>query len=109
MTYPTAAAAAVTSPASFSVSYLNPQALNGSFWYAWQTMLIVVLILLGGPVWIWRVLLYMRQRSNQPMDLELLVFGCLAAADTFSAALCFVLFLVSAAMPSGLLDARHKF
>jgi hypothetical protein len=102
MNYPAPGAADATSTSYFKVSYLNPPVLNSSFWYAWQTMLIVVLVILGGPVWIWRVLLYMRQRSNQPMDLELLVFGCLAAIDTFSAALCFVLFLVSMHADNGL-------
>jgi hypothetical protein len=48
-------AAAARRPASFSVSYLNPPALSSSFWYAWQTMLVVLLVLGGGPVWVWRV------------------------------------------------------
>jgi hypothetical protein len=49
------AAAAARWPASFSVSYSNPPALTGAFWYAWQTMLVVLLVLGGGPVWVWRV------------------------------------------------------
>jgi len=50
-----AAVAAARHPASFAVSYSNPASLTGSFWYAWQTMLVVLLVLAGGPVWVWRV------------------------------------------------------
>lgn len=50
-----AAAAAARWPAAFSVSYANAASLTGSFWYAWQTMLVVMLVLAGGPVWVWRV------------------------------------------------------
>jgi hypothetical protein len=32
-------------PASFAVTYTNPPQLTGAFWYSWQTMLIVLLIL----------------------------------------------------------------
>lgn len=32
-------------PAAFSVTYTNPPQLTGAFWYSWQTMLIVLLIL----------------------------------------------------------------
>lgn len=50
---------------------------------------------IGGPVWVWRVLLYMRQKANAPMDLELLLFAGITAADTVSFTLVLVLFLVS--------------
>uniref|UniRef100_A0A383WB01 Meckelin n=1 Tax=Tetradesmus obliquus TaxID=3088 RepID=A0A383WB01_TETOB len=82
-------------PAAFSVTYTNPPQLTGAFWYSWQTMLIVLLILVGCPVWVWRVLLYMRQKANAPMDLELLLFAGISAADVFSFTLALVLFLVS--------------
>lgn len=82
-------------PASFSVAYGNPGSLTGSFWSSWRTMLAVLLVLVGGPLWVWRVLLFMRHKANAPMDLELLLYGGLAAADAFSAALVGVLFLVS--------------
>ncbi|KIY92883.1 putative Meckelin [Monoraphidium neglectum] len=88
-------AAAARRPASFSVSYLNPPALSSSFWYAWQTMLVVLLVLGGGPVWVWRVVLYMRRRPGQPVDIELGLYAVLAAADALSAALAAVLALVS--------------
>lgn len=84
-------------PASFTVSYNNDPAITSSFWYSWQTILIVILTLVGGPIWIWRVLLYMRKKANQPMDIELIVYGIMAAADVFSFALCIVLLLVSLA------------
>ena len=48
-------AVAARAPASFAVSYGNPPALAGAFWYAWQTMLVVLLVLVGGPLWVWRV------------------------------------------------------
>ncbi|KAI8463954.1 MAG: Meckelin [Monoraphidium minutum] len=88
-------AAAARAPATFAVSYLNPPALIGSFWYAWQTMLVVLLVLGGGPVWVWRVVLYMRRRASQPLDIELVLYGALAAVDVFSGALVAVLALVS--------------
>jgi hypothetical protein len=34
-------------PASFAVTYTNPPQLTGAFWYLWQTMLIVLLILVS--------------------------------------------------------------
>lgn len=49
------AAAAARYPASFLAYYSNPASLTSSFWYAWQTMLVVLLVLAGGPVWVWRV------------------------------------------------------
>jgi hypothetical protein len=50
-----AAVAAARWPASFSVAYSNAASLTRSFWYAWQTMMVVLLVLAGGPVWVWRV------------------------------------------------------
>jgi hypothetical protein len=76
------------------VSYNNPASLNGVFWYAWRTMLVVFLVLVGAPVLCWRLLLYVRKAANRSMDVELLVYFVLAAADTLSATLCIVLFLV---------------
>jgi hypothetical protein len=77
------------------VSYNNPASLNGVFWYAWRTMLVVFLVLVGAPVLCWRLLLYVRKAANRTMDVELLVYFVLAAADTLSATLCIVLFVVS--------------
>jgi hypothetical protein len=48
----------------------------------------------GGPVWVWRVLLYMRKKANAPMDLELLLYAGITAADVLSFTLALVLFLV---------------
>jgi hypothetical protein len=45
-------------------------------------------------VWVWRVLLYMRKKSNAPMDLELLLYAGITAADMLSFTLALVLFLV---------------
>ena len=42
-----------------------------------------------------QVMLYMRKRSNQPVDIELVLYALLAAVDVFSAALVAVLALVS--------------
>jgi hypothetical protein len=69
--------------------------LAGAFWYAWQTILIVLLIVVGGPWWVWRVVLYIRKKANAPMDLELLLYGLLAAIDVLSATLVMVLLVVS--------------
>lgn len=69
--------------------------LADAFWYAWQTILIVLLIVLGGPWWVWRVVLYIRKKANAPMDLELLLCGLLAAIDVLSAVLVMVLLVVS--------------
>lgn len=69
--------------------------LAGAFWYTWQTILIVLLIVLGGPCWVWRVVLYIRKKANAPMDLELLLYGLLAAVDVLSAVLVMVLLVVS--------------
>lgn len=141
----TPAAAAARWPAAFAVSYANAPSLTGSFWYAWQTMLVVMLVLAGGPVWVWRVrarayasgarhgellpglprspgarvaardappaappsplhtahpsmpqvVLYMRKRPQQPVDIELALFAALAAADVFSGVLAAVLVMVS--------------
>ena len=52
---PSPEAVAVRRPAVFRVSYLNPPSLTGAFWYAWQTMLVVLLVVGGGPIWVWRV------------------------------------------------------
>lgn len=82
-------------PATFSVIYTNPPALNGAFWNSWQIMLIVLLVVVGGPVWIWLVMQYMQKRANAPMDLDLLLFAAITAADVFSFTLVVVLFLVS--------------
>jgi hypothetical protein len=41
------------------------------------------------------VVLYMRRRPNQPMDIELVLYALLAAVDVFSTALAAVLALVS--------------
>jgi hypothetical protein len=68
---------------------------SGAFWYAWQTILIVLLIVVGGPWWLWRVVLYIRKKANTPVDLELLLFGFLAAIDVLSATLVMVLLVVS--------------
>jgi hypothetical protein len=67
----------------------------GAFWFAWQTILIVLLIVVGGPWWVWRLVLYMRKKANAPMDLELLLYGGLAAIDVLSATLVLVLLVVS--------------
>jgi hypothetical protein len=48
-------------------------------------------------VWVWRVLLYMRKKANAPMDLELLLYAGITAADVFSFTLALMLFLVSVA------------
>ncbi|GBF95222.1 meckelin [Raphidocelis subcapitata] len=90
-----AASAAARAPASFSVSYSNAPQLARSFWYAWQTLLVVLLVVCGGPVWAWRVARYLRRRSAQPADAELLLFAGLAAVDAFSGALVAALVLVS--------------
>lgn len=55
----------------------------------------MLLIVLGGPWWIWRVVLYIRKKANAPMDLELLLYGLLAAIDVLSATLVLVLLVVS--------------
>jgi hypothetical protein len=68
---------------------------SGAFWYAWQTILIVLLIVVGGPWWLWRVVLYIRKKANTPVDLELLLYGFLAAIDVLSATLVMVLLVVS--------------
>jgi hypothetical protein len=57
-------------------------------------MLIVLLLLVGGPWWLWRATLYMRKKLNAPVDLELLLYGALAAVDVFSATLVLVLLMV---------------
>lgn len=57
--------------------------------------MIVLLVVAGGPVWIWRVMQYMKKKANAPMDLELLLFAGVSAADVFSFTLAVVLFLVS--------------
>jgi hypothetical protein len=81
------------------VAYTNPLELSGEFWYAWQTILIVLLLLVAGPWWGWRMLLYVRKRAPAgqaplTLDLELLLHGALAAADVMSATLVGVLFVV---------------
>lgn len=48
----------------------------------------------GGPTWVWRIVQYMRKRAQQPMDIELVLYSVVAAADVFSFALCIVLLLV---------------
>jgi hypothetical protein len=48
-------------------------------------------------VWVWNVLLYMRKKANAPMDLELLLYAGITAADVFSFTLALVLLLVSSA------------
>jgi hypothetical protein len=47
--------AAAAYPASFAVAYLNSPRVAASFWAAWQTLLVVLLVVAGGPVWVWRV------------------------------------------------------
>jgi hypothetical protein len=42
-----------------------------------------------------QVVLYMRKRSTQPMDIELVLYGLVAAVDVFSGALVAVLVMVS--------------
>lgn len=42
-----------------------------------------------------QVVLYMRKHSNQPMDIELVLYSLLAAIDVFSGTLVAVLVLVS--------------
>jgi hypothetical protein len=54
-----------------------------------------MLVVCGGPVWAWRVARYLRRRSAQPADAELLLFAGLAAVDAFSGALVAALVLVS--------------
>jgi hypothetical protein len=49
------AVAAVRVPASFSVAFSNAPSQTRSFWLAWQTMMVVLLVVAGGPVWVWRV------------------------------------------------------
>ena len=50
-----AALEALRRPASFSVAYLNAPSLSGAFWRAWQAVLVIALVLGGGPVWVWKV------------------------------------------------------
>jgi len=61
----------------------------------------VLLVLVGGPWWLWRLLLYMRKKANTPMDLELLLYGLLAAVDVLSATLVLVLLVVRGAAGCG--------
>lgn len=86
-----------------SILHSHPAALSlhkhttcgtGAFWYAWQTILIVLLILIGGSWWLWRLALYVRKKAAAPMDLELLLYGLLAAVDVLSATLVLVLLMV---------------
>jgi hypothetical protein len=79
-------------PALFSVEYLNAPEVVAAFWVSWRAALIVLLLLLGGPVWAWRVLLSVRRRpASAPPGLELLLAAALAAADALSAVLAAVL------------------
>lgn len=82
-------------PASFQVGYVNDTALQARFWAAWQTMLIVLLVLVGAPLWIWRMMLYLRKHAQQPMDIEFLAFTVITAADCLSFALVMVTVLAS--------------
>ncbi len=46
-------------------------------------------------MWAWRMMLFLRKRVNTPIDLDVLLYALLAAADAMSFALCVVLLLVS--------------
>ena len=52
-------------------------------------------MLVGCPLWAWRMALFLRKRASRPIDLDVLLYALLAAADALSFALCIVLLLLS--------------
>lgn len=50
----------------------------------------------GGPIWLYHVMRYMR-KPNAPMDLEFLLYFVFSGADYLSGSLVIVLLLVGAA------------
>ncbi len=53
---------------SFTVTYQNPDSLNGRFWYAWRTCLIVFEVVISFPLALWKLYQYMRKRRGDQAD-----------------------------------------
>ncbi|GLC73394.1 hypothetical protein PLESTF_001370600 [Pleodorina starrii] len=88
------AAASAERPASFSVTYSNEADLNGRFWYAWRTILIVFEVVLAFPAMMLALFRFIRKKREQA-DLDFLFYVGVIFADVGSFALAMVLLVVS--------------
>lgn len=79
---------------SFWVRYVNNGELEGKFWYAWQTILIVYLVVLAFPAMMLAVFRYMRKKRDQA-DLDFLLYAGVCVCDYGSFALALVLLTVT--------------
>lgn len=79
---------------AFHATPSRPSPLQ-AFWKVWQTALIVFLVVLGLPLWLWRMFGWLRKRRDAVLDLEVLYYGALFAVDVGSFALAGVLLVVS--------------
>ncbi|KAK9819713.1 hypothetical protein WJX72_001576 [[Myrmecia] bisecta] len=81
-------------PASFEVLYTMDSVMKAGFWSAWNIMLIVFLIV-AGFAWMARMLIFMRIRRDQNIDMQVLLQGLVTGVDVAGKALFVVLLLAS--------------
>ncbi|GFR52700.1 hypothetical protein Agub_g15327 [Astrephomene gubernaculifera] len=79
---------------AFRVVYSNEESLNKRFWYAWQTILIVLEVVGAFPAMLLSIFRYIRKKREQA-DLDFLVYAGVCVADYGSFALAMALLVVS--------------
>lgn len=81
----------------FSVRYVNEGDLNDRFWLAWRIILIVFLVCIGIPLWLFNMYIYLRRRriGEGQTDMELIIYAVVQIIDCGAWALVCVLVVVT--------------
>eukprot|EP00798_Chlamydomonas_sp_ICE-L_P019884 gene19884-26587_t len=81
----------------FEHSYQKNEILKDQFWRAWRIMLIVFEVVIAFPLFLWKMLMFLRKRrgTTEGADQDLIIYSIVAICDAGSFGLVLVLFFVT--------------